>query len=210
VESDEPRGCWSLQLCERKETSVLRSLAWPGFQFFLADKLIGFLTMKMWLMVMLSLCSVAASDTDRPLPGGWVKVEMSGHTFYRDTVTGRRSWTHPIPPSCDVSHIRGLAHLKKTDCKDQLHEGQTCTATCEKGYSNHPNSPNRICETATDGVLTCGVSIDDSEIADHAQVLFLPVLKCVGGILDPESFQCWKNQFVKPPKNVPGFAQLEL
>jgi hypothetical protein len=34
VESDEPRGCWSLQLCERKETSVLRSLTWPGFQFF--------------------------------------------------------------------------------------------------------------------------------------------------------------------------------
>ena len=34
IQGDQPKGCWSLQMDERNETAVLRSLSWPGFQFF--------------------------------------------------------------------------------------------------------------------------------------------------------------------------------
>ena len=34
IEGDQPKGCWSLQMDERCERAMLRSLAWPGFQFF--------------------------------------------------------------------------------------------------------------------------------------------------------------------------------
>jgi radial spoke head protein 9 len=34
IEGDQPKGCWSLQMDERAERTVLRSLSWPGFQFF--------------------------------------------------------------------------------------------------------------------------------------------------------------------------------
>lgn len=34
IVGDQPKGCWSLQLDERKERAMLRSLSWPGFQFF--------------------------------------------------------------------------------------------------------------------------------------------------------------------------------
>lgn len=31
---DQPRGCWSLQMDERRESVMVRSLQWPGYQFF--------------------------------------------------------------------------------------------------------------------------------------------------------------------------------
>ena len=31
---DQPRGAWSLQMDERRASSVVRSLAWPGYQFY--------------------------------------------------------------------------------------------------------------------------------------------------------------------------------
>ena len=32
--NDQPKGCWSLQLDERREKVMVRSLQWPGYQFF--------------------------------------------------------------------------------------------------------------------------------------------------------------------------------
>jgi hypothetical protein len=34
IADDEPCGCWSVQLDEREQTALLRSLSWPGFQAF--------------------------------------------------------------------------------------------------------------------------------------------------------------------------------
>jgi len=34
AEDDQPRGSWSLQMDERNETVMVRSLQWPGYQFF--------------------------------------------------------------------------------------------------------------------------------------------------------------------------------
>ena len=31
---DQPRGSWSVQMDERQESAMVRSLAWPGYQFF--------------------------------------------------------------------------------------------------------------------------------------------------------------------------------
>ena len=31
---DQPRGCWSLQLDERRESVMVRSLQWTGYQFY--------------------------------------------------------------------------------------------------------------------------------------------------------------------------------
>lgn len=34
IDCDQPKGCWSLQMDERCCVALMRSLAWPGFQFF--------------------------------------------------------------------------------------------------------------------------------------------------------------------------------
>jgi hypothetical protein len=31
---DQPRGCWNLIQDDRKETVIIRSLKWPGYQFY--------------------------------------------------------------------------------------------------------------------------------------------------------------------------------
>lgn len=31
---DQPKGCWTLQRDERQETTVVRSLMWPGYSFY--------------------------------------------------------------------------------------------------------------------------------------------------------------------------------
>lgn len=34
IAKDSPKGCWCLQLDDRGDTALIRSLSWPGFQFF--------------------------------------------------------------------------------------------------------------------------------------------------------------------------------
>ena len=34
VSHDKPNGCWSLQNDDRNESVILRSLTWPGYQFY--------------------------------------------------------------------------------------------------------------------------------------------------------------------------------
>lgn len=34
ISEDQPKGCWALQLDERCEQVMVRSLQWPGYQFF--------------------------------------------------------------------------------------------------------------------------------------------------------------------------------
>ncbi len=34
IEGDMPRGCWNIQSCERGDTVLIRSLNWPGYQFY--------------------------------------------------------------------------------------------------------------------------------------------------------------------------------
>ena len=34
AQDDQPKGCWSIQKDERKETTVVRSLMWPGYSFY--------------------------------------------------------------------------------------------------------------------------------------------------------------------------------
>ena len=34
AQDDQPKGCWTLQKDERQETTVVRSLMWPGYTFY--------------------------------------------------------------------------------------------------------------------------------------------------------------------------------
>jgi radial spoke head protein 9 len=34
VSADQPKGCWTLQLDDRKQSVMVRSLQWPGYQFY--------------------------------------------------------------------------------------------------------------------------------------------------------------------------------
>ncbi len=34
ITEDKPKGCWNIVQCEKQETVVIRSLMWPGYQFY--------------------------------------------------------------------------------------------------------------------------------------------------------------------------------
>jgi radial spoke head protein 9 len=34
VTEDKPKGCWNIVQCEKQATVVIRSLMWPGYQFY--------------------------------------------------------------------------------------------------------------------------------------------------------------------------------